>query len=143
MKVAIKASVKKDKSISGKYYKDAVLKKVKKISETPPCHWFKQISLLHDNAPAHTPAIVTTFLMKDKVTVLPPLSPCITQTLPHVIYFLFLKLKSFLTWRKFQSRQARRSVVHQYLITVPKSVYRDDFLKLCISSHRGYFEGMK
>ena len=37
----------------------------------------------------------------------------------------------------------------QYLITVPKSAYRDTFkkwlhrLKLCISSHGEYFEGMK
>ena len=41
------------------------------------------------------------------------------------------------------------SAMHQYLITVPKSAYRDAFkkwihqLKLCISSHREYFEGMK
>ena len=39
--VAIKVLVEKGKSITGKYYKDVVLKKLKKVlSETPPCHWF-------------------------------------------------------------------------------------------------------
>ena len=32
---------------------------------------FKHVRLLHDNAPAHTSAIVTAFLKKEKVTVLP------------------------------------------------------------------------
>ena len=39
--VAIKMPVKKGKSITGEYYKDVVLKKLKKVlSETTPCHWF-------------------------------------------------------------------------------------------------------
>ena len=39
--VAIKVPVKKGKSITGKYYKDVVLKKLKKeLSEKTPCHWF-------------------------------------------------------------------------------------------------------
>ena len=39
--VAIKVPVKKGKNITGKYYKDVVLKKLKKVlSETTPCHWF-------------------------------------------------------------------------------------------------------
>ena len=78
-----------------------------------------------------------------------PVHP-ILQTLPHVI-FLFPKLKSFLAGRKYQSRHALGSAIHQYLITVPNSAYRDTFekrihrLKLCISSHGEYFdfEGMK
>ena len=39
--VALKVPVKKGKSITGKYYKDVVLKKLKKVlSETTLCHWF-------------------------------------------------------------------------------------------------------
>ena len=73
--------------------------------------------------------------------VVPDLAPC--------DFFLFPKLKAFLAGRKYQSRQALGSAIHQYLITVPKSAYRDAFkkwihqLKLCISSHGEYFEGMK
>ena len=40
--VAIKVPVKRDKRVSGKYYKNIVLKKLKKIlSEKTPYHWFK------------------------------------------------------------------------------------------------------
>jgi hypothetical protein len=72
--VAIKVPVKKGKSIPGKYYKDVVFKKLKKC-------------LLHDNTLAHTSAIVSAFLKKEKVTVLPHTR--ILKTLPHVISFCF------------------------------------------------------
>ena len=97
--VAIKVPVKKGKSITGKYYKDVVLKKLKKYyQKRRPATGFKHVRLLHDNAPAHTSAIVTAFLKKEKVTVLPhPPRPAYTppphppppQTLPHVISFCF------------------------------------------------------
>ena len=71
--VAIKVPVKKGKSITGKYYKDVVLKKLKKYyQKRRPATGFKHVRLLHDNASAHTSAIVTAFLKKEKVTVLPP-----------------------------------------------------------------------
>ena len=70
--VAIKVPVKKGKSITGKYYKDVVLKKLKKYyQKRRPATGFKHVRLLHDHAPAHSSAIVTAFLKKEKVTVLP------------------------------------------------------------------------
>ena len=146
--VAIKVPVKRGKSITGKYYKDTVLKKLKKYYQKRcPTTGFKHVRLLHDNAPAHTSATVTVFLKKEKVTVLlqPPYSP----DLAPCDFFLFPKLKSFLAGPKYQSRHALGSAMHQNLITVPKSAYRDDFkkwihrLKLCISNHGEYSEGMK
>ena len=60
--VAIKVPVKKGKSITGKYYKDVVLKKLKKYyQKRRPAIGFKHVRLLHDNAPAHTSAILTAF----------------------------------------------------------------------------------
>ena len=57
-KVAIKVPVKKGKTIIGKYYKDVVLKKLKKYyQKRRPATGFKHVRLLHDNAPAHTSAI--------------------------------------------------------------------------------------
>ena len=97
--------------------------------------------------PAHTSAIVTAFLKKEKVTVLP--QPPYSPDLAPCDVFLFPKLKAFLAGRKYKSRQALGSAIHQYFITVPKSAYRDAFkkwihrLKLCISSQGEYFEGMK
>ena len=60
--VAIKVPVKKGKSITGKYDKDVGLKKLKKYyQKRRPTTSFKHVRLLHDNAPAHTSAIVTAF----------------------------------------------------------------------------------
>ena len=65
--VAIKVPVKKGKSITRKYYKDVVLKKLKKYyQKRRPATGFKHVCLLHDNAPTHTSAIVTAFLKKEK-----------------------------------------------------------------------------
>ena len=146
--VAIKVPVKKGKRITGKHYKDIVLKKLKKYNQKRrPTTGFKHVRLLHVNVPAHTSAIVTAFLKKEKVTVLP--HPPYSSDLAPCDFFLFPKLKSFLAGRKYQSRHALWSAMHQYLITVSKSACRDAFkkwihrLKLCISNHGEYFEGMK
>ena len=65
--VTIKMPVKKGKSITRKYYRDVVLKKLKKYYEKRrPAIDFKHVRLLHDNASAHTSAIVTEFLKKKK-----------------------------------------------------------------------------
>ena len=100
--VAIKVPVKKGKSITRKYYKDIVLKKLKKYYQKRcPAIGFKHVRLLHDNAPAHTSAIVTAFLKKEKVTVLP--HPPYSPDLAPCDFFLFLKLKAFRAGRKYQS----------------------------------------
>ena len=84
----LKVPVKKGKSITGKYYKDVVLKKLKKYYQKRRlATGFKHVRLLHDNAPLHTSAIVAAFLKKEKVTVLP--HPRIPPTLPHMISFCF------------------------------------------------------
>ena len=145
--VAIKVPVKKGKSIKGKYYKDIVLKKLKMYyQKRRPTTGFKHVRLLHDNAPAHTSARNGVFEeRKSNCFASPPysadFSPC--------DFILFPKLKSFLAGRKYQSQHALGSAMHQYLITMSKSAYRDAFkkrlhrLNLCITSHGEYFEGMK
>ena len=98
----VKESQYKGKSITGKYYKDVVLKKLKKYyQKRRPATGFKHVRLLHDNAPAHTSAIVTALLKKEKVTVLP--HPLYSPELAPCDFFLFPKLKAFLAARKYQS----------------------------------------
>ena len=98
--VAIKVPVKKGKSITGKYYNDVVLKKLKKYyQKRRHATGFKHVRLLHDNAPAHTSTIVTAFLKKEKVTVLP--HPQYSPDLAPCDFFLFPKLKAFLAGRKY------------------------------------------
>ena len=65
--VAVEVPVKKGKHITGKYYKDIVLKKLKKYyQKRRSTTGFKHVRLLHDNASAHTSATVTAFLQKEK-----------------------------------------------------------------------------
>ena len=147
---AIQLPVKKGKSVTGKYYKDVELKKLKKYYQLAPC-WhpiigFKHVQLLHNKFPAHTSAIVANFLQKE-VLPHPPysldLAPCDS--------FLFPKLKTILAGWRYRSRQDWRLYL-PYAGTLPgypKSAYCETFrkwihrLKICISSHGDYFEGMK
>ena len=78
--------------------------------------------------------------------------PIMINQLPAVLWvlwFLFPKLRKFLSGRRYKSRQALGSAISQCLRGLPKSAYCDTFqkwiqrLKLCISNHREYFEGMK
>ena len=151
-RVAIKVPVKKGKSISGKYYKDVVLKKLKKYyQKRRPATGFKHVRLLHVPSSYLRNSYGVFEERKSNCFASAPVFP---RPCPMCFFFFFFfffvpKLKAFLAGRKYQSRRALGSAIHQYLITVPKSAYRDAFkkwihrLKLCISSHGEYFEGMK
>ena len=82
--------VEKGKNITVKYYKD-ILEKPKKYQKRRPVTGFKHIGLLHGNGPAHASEIVTVFLKKEKLTVLPHL-PYFLDLAP-CDFFMFLKLK--------------------------------------------------
>ena len=83
---AIQIDVPKGKCVTGKFYRDKVLKKLKRYySKRRPKSGIKNIRLLHDNAPAHKAHIVTEFLQQEKVTVSSP-TPPIHQTWPHVLF---------------------------------------------------------
>ena len=69
---AIQIPMPKGRMVTGKFYKNVVLRKLKNYYKS--CHpktGLKYVRLLHDNAPAHKAHIVTDFLESEKVTVLP------------------------------------------------------------------------
>ena len=76
--------VEKCKNTTGKDYKDIiiVLEKPKTYQKRRRVTGLKHICLLHGNGPAHASEIVTVFLKKEKVTILPhllhslDLAPC-------------------------------------------------------------------
>lgn len=135
------------KSVTGLFYKEKVLKKLKKqCFKRRPNTGFKHLSLLHDNAPAHKSAVVTSFLKQERVRVLPhaPYSP----DLAPCDYFLFPRLKKHLAGRHYKSRQALGSAVYQCMLGIHESEYENAFknwikrLKLCVRCNGDYFEGM-
>ena len=91
----------KGKNITGKYLKDIVLEKPKKYQKRRPVTGLKHIHFLHGNSPAHASEIVTVFLKKEKVTVLPHLP--YSLDLASCDFLMFPKLKLFLAGRKYQS----------------------------------------
>ena len=71
-------AVPKRRSVNAAFYKNHVLKKVKKyFVNRPPKTGFKGVNLLHDNAPCHKAKLVTNFLRQEKVKTIPhpPYSP--------------------------------------------------------------------
>ena len=148
--IAIQVLVTKGKSVTGRYYFDLCLKKLKKYyHKRRPVTGFQHVCLLHDNASAHTSEIVKQFLMSEKVTFLPhpPYSPDLAPT-PTPRLFPFSKTEKFLSVHRYNSRQALGSAVSQCLRGILKSAYRDAFqkwihrVKLCIPNRGEYFEGI-
>ena len=96
-RVAIKVPMAKGKNITGKYYKDIVLEKPKKYYQKRcPVTVLKHIRLLHGNVTAHASEIVTSFLKKEKVTVLPHLPYSID--LVQCDFFMFSEIEIIPCW---------------------------------------------
>ena len=119
----LEIAVPKRRGVSGSIYKYMVLKKLQtKITnrnEKRPKTCLQHVHLLHDNALGHKSSTVAQFLTSEKVSVLshPPYSP----DLALCGFFLFPRLKKKnISRRRFRSRSALGSAVHQFLMGVPK-----------------------
>lgn len=141
-------AVPKGRSVTGLTYKNCILKKVKKhFVKRRPKSGLKGVKLLHDNAPCHKSKVVTDFLNKEKVKVLP--HPPYSPDLSPCDFFLFPRLKKHLAGRRYGSRHALGSGIYQFLLSIPQNDYELAFkkwikrLKLCIANDGEYFEGLK
>ena len=138
----------KGQGVTGKVYKHVVLKKVKKFYQKKrPKSGIRGIRLLHDNAPAHRSKLVTEFLDKECVVVLP--HPPYSPDLSPCDFYLFPKLKKHLSGRRYRSRSSLGSAIYQFLNSISKKEYASVFrkwiqrLKKCVAVKGEYFEGMK
>ena len=125
---AIQITMPKGRTVTGKFYINVVLRKLKNYYKSRrPKTGLKYGRLLHDNAPAHKARIATDFLGSEKVTVLPrpPYSPDLTPC----DCFLFLKLRYHLSGRRYNPRNALGSSVYQCLMGVPIEEYEKCFQK--------------
>ena len=141
-------AVPKGRSVNAFFYKNRVLKKVKKyFVNRRPKRALKGVNLLHDNAPCHKATLVTDFLRQEKVKSVP--HPPYSPDLAPCDFFLFPRLKKYLTGRRYGSRAALGSGIYQCLMGIPIKDYERAFkqwikrLKLCISHGGEYFEGLK
>ena len=113
-------------TVTGRLYKNSVLKKVKEFYNTKrPSKGWSGVHLLHDNASSHKCEVVKSFLASEKVKVLnhpsysPDLSPC--------DFFLFPRLKIMLSGNKYTSRSSLGSAIYQCLQQIPKEDYLSAF----------------
>ena len=134
-------------TVTGRFYKNSVLKKVKEFyNKKWPSKGWSGVHLLHDSASSHKCEVVKSFLASEKVKVLnhppypPDLSPC--------DFFLFPRLKKMLSGNKYTSRSSLGSVIYQCLQQIPKEDYLSAFrdwvkrLQKCVSVKGEYFEGL-
>ena len=125
-------------TVTGQFYKNSVLKKVKKFyNKKQPSKGWSGVHLLHDNASSHKCEVVKSFLASEKVKVLnhspysPDLSPC--------DFFLFPRLKKMLSGNKYTSRSSLGRAIYQCLQQIPKEDYLSAFrdwvkrLQKCVS----------
>ena len=145
---AIQIAVPKGKSVNSKFYRGVVLKKLKKyFKRRRPATGLSGVRLLHDNASSHKAAIVRDFLRQEKVVELP--HPPYSPDLAPCDYFLFPRLKKYLTGRKYKTRKDLGSAIFQCLKGIPRNDYENAFknwikrLKMCIAHGGEYFEGIR
>ena len=110
-------------TVTGQFYKNSVLKKVKEFySKEWPSKGWSGVHLLHDNASSYKCEVVKSFLVSEKVKVLnhPPYSPDLSPS----DFFLFPRLKKMLSGNKYMSRSSLGSAIYQFLQQIPK----EDFI---------------
>ena len=110
-------------TVTGRFYKNSVLKKVKEFyNKKRPSKGWSGVQLLHDNASSHKCDVVKSFLASEKAKVLnhppylPDPSPC--------DFFLFPRLK---TGNKYTSRSSLGRAIYQCLQQIPKEDYLSAF----------------
>jgi histone-lysine N-methyltransferase SETMAR len=90
--LVVQILVPKGRTVAGKYYRDVILRKLKKnCKRRRPQTVLKYLRLLHDNASGHKARIVTDFFKAEEVTALP--HPAFSPDLAPCNYFLFPNLK--------------------------------------------------
>jgi histone-lysine N-methyltransferase SETMAR len=130
------------RTITGTYYRDEILADL--LSDFQKTNPTQRMWLHHDNAPAHTSAIVLEFLQENNVRIIP--HPPYSPDLAICDFWIFPRLKDHLRGAKFESRSAIGSAVYQYFKQCPKTFFVDAFaewrrrLDLCIAANGDYFE---
>ena len=113
-------------TVTGRFYKNSVLKKVKEFyNKKRPSKGWSGVHLLHDNASSHKCEVIKSYFGSEKVKVLnhPPFSPDRSPC----GFFLFPRLKKMLSGNKYTSRSSLDNAIHQCLQQIPNEDYLSAF----------------
>lgn len=134
----------KGKTITGAYYADLLGRFDPQLKKKRPHLAKKKILFHHDNAPAHTSAVVTVKLSELRYEILP--HPPYSPDLAPCDFFLFPNLKKSLTGQKFESNEDVITATEAYFTDLPKTFFSDGLKKLedrwvkCIELKGDYVE---
>ena len=132
-----------------KEYYTGVLKRLRDAVRRKRRELWKDKSwvLHHDNAPAHTSLMVSKFLKKHSIPVLP--QPPYSPDLAPCDFYLFKKLKTPMKGKRFDTREDIMKTATEALYLIPKNEFQKCFEDLkhrwakCVASKGSYFEGDK
>ena len=143
--VLLQKPCQKGKTITGKYYKEEILKKlVSDLKMARPNTGLRGLKLLHDNAPAHKSKLVTEYLAEQNFETLP--HPPYSPDLAPCDFYLFPYLKKQLAGRRFDTAGALGSAIFQCLNHLTENDFKQAFLqwidrlKRCVQAKGEYFE---
>ena len=134
-------------TVTGRFYKNSVLKKMKEFSiRNDQVKDGQESTFYMTTPPLISVRLLSLFLASEKVKVLnhPPYSP----DLSPCDFFLFPRLKKMLSGNKYTSRSSLSSAIYQCLQQIPKEDYLSAFrdwvkrLQKCVSVKGEYFEGL-
>ena len=140
-----KEFVQEDCTVNAEYYKGVLDRLISRIRRVRPALYHsRDFFLLHDNAQAHSAAIIWQFLTQKQVATLhhPPYSPDLSLS----DYFLFPKVKLNLKGARFDTTEEIQKAVTDQLNKIPSEDFSNAMKKvetranLCITSNGCYFE---
>ena len=140
-----KEFVHEGRTANAEYYKgvlDSLIWRIRRVRRA--LYRTRDFFLLHDNAPAHSAAIIRQFLTQKQVATLhhPPYSPDLSLS----DYFLFPKVKLNLKGARFDTTEEIQKAVTDQLNKIPSEDFSNAMKKvetranLCITSNGCYFE---
>jgi histone-lysine N-methyltransferase SETMAR len=145
--VVARIVVPKGQYVTSLYYVNTVLPEVfANFMEMSGRHTVRDVILHHDNASPHKAEVVTSYLKRERVQLLP--HPPYSPDLAPCDFFLFPRIKKELGGRKFENVENLARAVQAVSDSIPKDEYYKVFqswqkrLKRCIEVGGEYFEGM-
>ena len=146
--VVARIVVPKGITVTGSFYAEKVLPEVfSKFKEMTERNTVRDVMLHHDNAAPHAAEVVTKYLKRERVDILP--HPPYSPDLAPCDFFLFPKIKKELKNKKYDNVENLSRAVQSITSHIEKEEYHRCFenwqrrLQLCIDHDGYYFEGMK
>jgi len=122
----IRKNVPRGETVNKGFYLNVMKRLRAAVRRKRPEAWTNNTWMLHhDNVPAHASLLIREFLTKHEMTVVP--QPLYSPDLAPAEFCLFLKLKSSLKGRRFQTAEEIEENSIRDLRAIPQNTFQDAF----------------